>query len=252
MPIKFINANKKYYILQSTLSFLYYSNRYVRIIIIISKLYMIEKVVTTYKIKRRGFLFVISAPSGVGKSTLIKRITGIDNNLKFSISVTTRPKRADEQDGIDYFFKTREEFYNLIEQQAFLEYAEVYGNFYGTLKSEVDSSLSKGFDVIMDIDSQGATLIKDQLPEDTLTIYILPPSIAELERRIRQRNKDTDDIIKYRMAKSRNEINFAYRYDYLIINDKLEDALENIYSVIQSNRNRVNRIQNLIEIIKNF
>lgn len=213
---------------------------------------MIDKLVTTFKIKRRGFLFVISAPSGVGKSTLIKKLVSLDNNLQFSISVTTRPKRADEEDGVDYFFKTREDFYSLIEKQAFLEYAEVYGNFYGTLKSEVNENLSNGFDVIMDIDSQGATLIKDQLPEDTLTIYILPPSIKELERRIKKRNKDTEDIIKYRMAKSRNEIHFAYRYDYLIINDKLEEAIENIHSVIQANRNRTNRMQNLKEIINNF
>lgn len=210
------------------------------------------KKITTQKPKRRGFLFVLSAPSGVGKSTLIKNLTAIDKELKFSISVTTRPKRNDEKEGIDYFFKTKEEFYALIEKRAFLEYAEVYGNFYGTLRSEIEYRLQNGYDVIMDIDWQGATLIKDKLPNDTLTIYILPPSIDELERRIRQRNKDTEDIIKYRMAKSRNEIHFCYRYDYLIINDKLEEATENIHAIIKCNRHRVDRVHNLTEIIKSF
>ncbi|MGV3278845.1 guanylate kinase [Rickettsiales bacterium LUAb2] len=201
------------------------------------------------ELKRKGFLFVISAPSGVGKSTLIKHLTAIDKELKFSISVTTREQRKDEIEGVDYFFKTKEEFYQLIEQNAFLEYAEVYGNFYGTLKSEVVDKLQQGFDVIMDIDCQGATLIKDRMPEDTLSIFVLPPSIEELERRIKQRNRDTEDIIRYRMAKSRSEIAFYYKYDYIIINDNLTEATQEIHSIVKCNRKKVDRMYNLKDLV---
>lgn len=200
-------------------------------------------------IKRKGSLFILSAPSGVGKSTLVKKLTSIDKDLKPSISVTTREQRKGEVEGVDYFFKDKNEFYNLIEQNAFLEYAEVYGNFYGTLKSQVEKQLQSGFDVIMDIDWQGTTLIKDRMPDDVLSIFILPPSIDELERRLRSRNRDSDDIIRYRMAKSRSEIAFFYKYDYIIVNDTLEDAINDTLSIISCNRKRVERMYNVKEII---
>lgn len=201
------------------------------------------------KVTRRGFVFVISAPSGVGKSTLIKHLTKADPSLLFSTSVTTRPKRPGELNGVDYYFKTKDEFYQLIQAGAFLEYAEVYGNLYGTLKSEVLDKIEAGSDIIMDIDLQGSALIKDQLPEDTITLYILPPSISELERRIKTRNKDSEDSIRYRIAKSVNELRWCHRYNYLVVNDTLAEAVLHIQEIIQSNRRCISRMTNLDEVI---
>lgn len=201
------------------------------------------------QINRRGYVFVISAPSGVGKSTLIRQLTLADPTLKFSISVTTRAKRKGEKEGIDYHFKTKEEFYKLIEEGAFLEYAEVYGNLYGTLRKEVLGKINSGEDIIMDVDLQGASLIKEQIPEDAITIYVLPPSMEELERRIRKRNKDSEDSIRYRIAKSVNELRSCPRYNYLVINDTLPVAVGHIQEIISAHRNSISRMTNLEEVV---
>ena len=201
---------------------------------------------------RKGLNILISAPSGVGKSTLIKQIVSIDNNLKFAISVTTRPKRPQEVDGINYYFKSTEEFYELINTNAFIEYAEVFGNFYGTLHSEAQKNLNSGKDTIFDLDWQGASILKSKMPEDTISIFILPPSLTELERRIRVRNQDAEDVILYRMAKSRSEISHYSQYDYIIINDDLTKATNEIQSIILANRLRKDKFNNMNDFIKNL
>ena len=175
-----------------------------------------------FKFKRRGFNVIISAPSGVGKSTLIQKLLLDGKDLEYSISATTREKRSSEVDGVSYYFKTREEFYELISKNAFIEYAEVFGNFYGTLIADVEKRLDSGKDVLFDIDWQGASIVKSKMPEDTISIFVLPPSISELERRIRGRDQDSEDVILYRMAKARSEISHYYQYDYIVINDNLD------------------------------
>ncbi len=200
-------------------------------------------------LKRKGFNLIISAPSGVGKSTIIKGLIKIDNNLVFSISATTREKRHEELDSINYYFKTKEEFYDLIKKNAFIEYAEVFGNFYGTLTQDVKEKLNSGKDIIFDLDWQGASVLKSKMKQDTISIFILPPSIEELERRIRGRNTDSEDAILYRMAKSRSEISHYDEYDYLVVNDNLDKAIDEIKSIINANRLVKDKFLNIEDFI---
>lgn len=205
-----------------------------------------------FKFQRRGFNVIISAPSGVGKSTLIKKLLADGKDLEYSISATTRERRPSEVDGVSYFFKTREEFYDLISKNAFIEYAEVFGNFYGTLIEDIKKRLESGKDVLFDIDWQGATIVKSKMPEDTISIFVLPPSIHELERRIRGRDQDSEDVILYRMAKARSEISHYYQYDYVVINDDLDIALNEIKSIILANRLKRDKLLNMEDFIKNL
>ena len=200
-------------------------------------------------LKRKGFNLIISAPSGVGKSTIIKELLQVDNDLVFSISATTRAKRKGEVDGTNYYFKTKEEFYDLIKKNAFIEYAEVFGNFYGTLTQDVNTKLDSGKDIIFDLDWQGASVLKNKMKQDTISIFILPPSIEELERRIRYRNTDAEDVILYRMAKSRSEIAHYDEYDYLVVNDNLEKAIFEIKSIVNANRLIKDKFLNIEDFI---
>lgn len=203
-----------------------------------------------FPFKRRGFNVIISAPSGVGKSTLMQKLLLDGEDLEYSISATTREKRHSEIEGVSYYFKTKEEFYTLISKNAFIEYAEVFGNFYGTLSEEITKRLESGKDVLFDLDWQGASLVRTKMPEDTISIFVLPPSIPELERRIRGRNQDTEDVILYRMAKARSEISHYYQYDYIIINDNLDIALAEIKSIILANRLKRDKLINMEDFIK--
>jgi guanylate kinase len=207
------------------------------------------------KIKRKGLNVIISAPSGVGKSTIINQLLDSEKNvgtLSYSVSVTTRPKRANEKAGEHYNFITIEEFYKLINDNAFLEYAEVFGNFYGTIKADVEKKLVVGKDLLFDLDWQGANNVKQAMPNDTITIFLLPPSIAELERRIRWRALDKEDVILHRMAKSRSEISHCYEYDYIVVNDELDHAFQEIQSIILANRLMREKFLNLEEFVKNL
>ncbi|MFL1780444.1 Guanylate kinase [Candidatus Hepatincolaceae symbiont of Richtersius coronifer] len=200
-------------------------------------------------LKRKGINLIISAPSGVGKSTMIKRLLVEDKNLVYSISATTRPKRDNEIDGVDYYFKSQEEFYKLITTNSFIEYAEVFGHFYGTLTKDITLRLQSGLDILFDLDWQGSTVLKNKMPEDTVGIFILPPSINELERRITSRGTDKKEVIAYRMAKSRSEIAHYSDYDYIIINDRLEEALKEIKAIILAHRLRRDKIINIDNFI---
>ncbi len=181
-----------------------------------------------------GNLYIISSPSGAGKSTLLRKLfTELSDShpMRFSISHTTRAMRPGETNGVEYHFVSTDEFKNMIAQDAFLEWAQVFDNFYGTSRQEVEKSLQKGIDVFLDIDWQGARIIRERFPE-VKTIFILPPSLEILEERLIKRGQDQPDVIANRMKKARNEISHHNEYDYIIVNDKLEEAYEQLRSIV--------------------
>lgn len=184
-----------------------------------------------------GNLFIISAPSGAGKSTLINALLNKHADMQLSISHTTRAPRPGETNGVQYHFTDVPHFKQLIEQQQFLEWAEVFGNFYGTSKSAISDQLARGIDVFLDIDWQGARQMKAQLPFIS-SIFILPPSVAALEQRLNQRGQDSAEVIAGRMAQARAEISHADEYDYWIVNDNLQQATAEFEAVILSHRLR--------------
>lgn len=174
-----------------------------------------------------GKLFIFSAPSGSGKTTIVQHLLKKDFKLEFSISATSRSKRANEIDGKDYHFLSAEEFKSKIANEEFLEWEEVYeGCFYGTLKSEVDRIREQGNNVIFDVDVVGGTNIKKYYQEEALAVFIQPPSIEELENRLRNRNTDSDEVIAQRVDKFKFELAFSDQFDTIIVNDKLKDALQ--------------------------
>ncbi len=180
-----------------------------------------------------GKLLIFSAPSGAGKTTIVKHLLTKNFNLEFSISATNRPMRPNEVDGKDYHFLSTEEFQNKIDKGDFLEWEEVYeGCFYGTLKSEVDRITNKGNNVIFDVDVVGGTNIKKFYKDKALAIFIQPPSVEELENRLRGRSTDSEEVIKNRVNKFVYELSFAKRFDTIIINDKLEDALKEAENIL--------------------
>lgn len=183
-----------------------------------------------------GNLFIISAPSGAGKSTLIQALLKRHSDMQLSVSHTTRAPRTGEQNGVHYHFTTVEDFQARIANNEFLEWAEVFGNYYGTSRNAIYQQLSQGIDVFLDIDWQGARQIRAQEPS-TIGIFILPPSLAELEQRLNQRGTDSAEVIAGRMAKAQNEMSHADEYDYLIINDELNEALQQMEQIVLSQRN---------------
>lgn len=183
-----------------------------------------------------GNLFIISAPSGAGKSTLIQALLKRHADMQLSVSHTTRAPRAGEQDGVHYHFTSVADFQARITNNEFLEWAEVFGNYYGTSRNAIYQQLSQGIDVFLDIDWQGARQIREQ-EAATIGIFILPPSLAELEQRLNQRGTDSADVIAGRMAKAQNEMSHADEYDYLIINDDLTEALHQLEQIVLSQRN---------------
>jgi guanylate kinase len=182
-----------------------------------------------------GQLFIVSAPSGVGKSTIIRKVSAACPKLKFSISCTTRPKRPEEVDGRDYNFLSRTEFLSGISSGRFLEWAEVHGEFYGTDQHPVEQWLRAGHNVILDIDVQGARLVRCSYPS-ALTIFILPPSMHELEERLRNRATETEEQLAIRIAAARREFLESPWYDYVIINDNLEEAVNDMKAVLHAGR----------------
>jgi guanylate kinase len=182
-----------------------------------------------------GNLFIISAPSGAGKSTLINALLKQDADMQLSVSHTTRSPRPGETDGVQYHFTDVSSFKQLIAEDQFIEWAEVFGNYYGTSKAALADKLAQGIDVFLDIDWQGARQIKQQLPFVT-SIFILPPSVEALEQRLNQRGQDSAEVIAGRMAKARDEISHANEYDYWVVNDNLELAVQQFSGIIQSQR----------------
>lgn len=183
----------------------------------------------------QGTLFVVSAPSGAGKTSLVKALVESTNDLCVSISHTTRPQRPGEVDGINYHFATQKQFTNMLETNDFLEHAEVFGNYYGTSKYTAEDQLKSGLNVILEIDWQGAQQIRRQLPE-AVSIFILPPSRAILQTRLIGRGQDSEEIIQRRMAQSAEQISHYVEFDYLIINDDFDTALRELKTVVKSQR----------------
>lgn len=184
--------------------------------------------------EKRGKLVIFSAPSGSGKSTIIQSLLNRDLNLSFSISATSRAPRGTEKNGVEYYFISPEEFRQRIANGEFLEYEEVYaGKFYGTLKSEVERILNSGRNVIFDVDVVGGLNIKKYYGDQALALFIQPPSIEELEKRLKHRATDAPEVIASRVAKAEYELSFAPRFDHIIVNDILEKAQEEAYQTIR-------------------
>lgn len=204
-------------------------------------------------INHQSFLIIISSPSGAGKSTLCQMITQNDPSIKLSISATTRAKREQEIEGKHYFFVSKEEFDRVSKNNEFLESAEVFGNHYGTPIKMVQDQLNKGLEVLFDIDWQGARQIKQRFDKDSvISIFILPPSISELKRRLTTRAQDSEEDVINRMKKSYNEISHFDEYDLVIINDDLNNTYQKISSVIEAKRLQRYNKKDLQNFINNF
>lgn len=180
-------------------------------------------------------VFIISAPSGSGKSTLVNEVLRHLPGLEFSVSYTTRAPRGSEKSGREYYFVSRQEFERMIEGNEFLEYADVFGNYYGTCKSFLRNATSQGKDLLLDIDVQGAEQIKKKLPE-AVSIFVLPPNRKELELRLRHRSLDSEQVIERRLATATREIENYEKYDYILVNDRLEPSVESLKSILQAVR----------------
>lgn len=200
---------------------------------------------------RRGLLLILSSPSGAGKSTLARMLIAWDPSLQFSVSATTRAPRANEAEGREYYFLSDTQFADQVSAGEMLEHAEVFGNRYGSPAAPVKDALVAGRDMIFDIDWQGGQQIKNSvLGSDAVSVFILPPSIAELERRLRSRAQDTDEVIASRMAKSRNEISHWAEYDYVLVNTGLERCFDELKSILQVERMRRSRQPRLVDLVR--
>lgn len=190
---------------------------------------------------RRGFMFVLSSPSGAGKTTLSRRLLAQEDGLTMSISVTTRPPRKGEIDGVDYQFVSQEQFDQMVEQGALLEHATVFHHSYGTPADYITGSLDSGQDVLFDIDWQGTKQLAENCRQDLVSVFILPPSMTELEARLRNRAQDSDEVVAFRMQKAAAEISHWEEYDYVVVNRDLDKTLQRITSILHAERRRRQR-----------
>ena len=201
--------------------------------------------------KRRGLLLILSSPSGAGKTTLTRRLMDWDPAIRFSVSATTRNPRPGEQDGREYYFRSRVDFEQMVASGDMLEHAEVFGNFYGSPKAPVQAAMDAGRDTVFDIDWQGGQQIRNSsLGRDVVSVFVLPPSIAELERRLRGRGQDSDAVIRDRMAKSLNEISHWAEYDYVIVNTDLDAAFNDLVTILQAERQQRDRKPGLADFVR--
>ena len=202
---------------------------------------------------RRGNLFVISAPSGSGKTTLVRRLLDTLDDVRFSVSFTTRPVRGSERDGIDYHFVPSDLFRTKIEDGEFLEWAEVHGNYYGTSKIVTEQVRASGEDILLDVDVQGAAQVRKAQP-DAITLFVMPPSFEILEERLRGRRQDSDEVIAGRLEEARHEIHHYKDYDYVLINDSVERTSELLKAIVLAERTRprllTERIRPIVESFK--
>ena len=200
----------------------------------------------------RGLVLIVSSPSGAGKTTICKKLIQDIENLSLSVSVTTRLKRQNEVDGKDYFFKSDEEFDKMVKEEKFLEHARVFGYSYGTLKSEINSKITNGINVRVDIDWQGTRQIEEHIPDDIVKIFILPPSIKELEKRLGARATETQESFKKRMSEARKEISHYIEYDFIIINDDVQESVNKIKLILNSESLRRHRQVGLSEFVNDL
>ena len=202
---------------------------------------------------RRGLLIILSSPSGAGKSTLARKLMGWDETLRFSVSATTRPPRPGEEDGVHYHFVSEPAFKKMVAAGEMLEHAHVFGNFYGSPLRPVKEAIETGRDVLFDVDWQGAEQIKhSSLRDHVLSVFVLPPSISELRRRLVERGQDAPDVIHKRMMKSWDEISHWHGYDYVLVNDDLETTFERLKTIVSAERLRQAQQPGLVPFIRSL
>jgi guanylate kinase len=199
---------------------------------------------------RRGLLLILSSPSGAGKSTLSRRLMAWDRTMRFSISATTRAPRPGEEDGREYYFRSRDQFESMVKSGEMLEHAEVFGNLYGSPRAPVQAAMEAGTDTVFDIDWQGGQQIAQAMRDDVVSVFILPPSIAELDRRLRGRGQDSEEVIAGRMAKSRDEISHWAEYDYVLVNDDLDQTFDRLTAILTAERLRRERQPQLSAFVR--
>jgi len=201
-------------------------------------------------IQRRGLMLVLSSPSGAGKTTLSRRLLQSDPDIVMSVSATTRAPRPNEIDGQDYFFMTPEKFAAMVQAGEFLEHATVFGNRYGTPREPVMAALAAGKDVLFDIDWQGTQQLKQQARDDLASVFVVPPSKTELERRLRVRAQDSEEVVRQRMAKASDELSHWAEYDYLLMNDDVQHALGKLEEILRVERSRRARQPGLAQFVQ--
>ncbi len=204
----------------------------------------------TVDIQRRGLMLVLSSPSGAGKTTLSRWLLDKQRNVVMSVSATTRPPRPGEVEGRDYFFVSVDEFQRMVKAGEFLEHAEVFGNHYGTPKTPVMDALILGYDVLFDIDWQGTQQLRQQARDDVVSIFVLPPSRAELERRLKARAEDPPEVIAKRMAKADSEISHWAEYDYVIVNEDIAQAQNQVDVILEAERLKRERLPGMFEFVE--
>ena len=200
----------------------------------------------------KGVMFVLSSPSGAGKTSICKFLLKLDKNISLSISVTTRPIRQEEEEGLDYFFVNNETFDNMLKEGSFIEHASVFGHNYGTLKKLVKEKLYNGEDLLFDIDWQGAQQLRSRMREDVVSVFILPPNKEELENRLKKRGQDTDEVMTERMASASEEITHWPEYDYVLVNKNLEDSVRNVHNILKAERLKRIRQVKLAEFVRSI
>ena len=197
------------------------------------------------KLQTDGLLLVVSGPSGVGKGTVCRELVK-HIKLFYSVSATTRNRRVGEEEGVHYYYKTQDEFMSMIRNKKLLEWAEFCGNFYGTPKIEVFERIQRGQDVLLEIDVKGAMQVKREYPEG-IFVFLAPPKVSDLEKRIRGRNTETEEVIQKRLLKARDEIALVNEYNYIVVNDDIETAIESIRSILDAEKHRIERNQKFIQ-----
>lgn len=201
-------------------------------------------------LQRRGLMYVLSSPSGAGKTTITRALLKNNADLDISISATTRPRRPGEVDGQDYYFVGISEFNAMVDNGEMLEHAKVFGNYYGTPRLPVEEALSRGRDVIFDIDWQGTQQLREIARDDLVTVFILPPNAKELERRLRARNQDSEESIRHRMEKASDEMTHYSEYDYVLVNNNIDLAIQQAQQILNSERLKRNRLAGLSDFVR--
>ncbi|MEP2735775.1 MAG: guanylate kinase [Erythrobacter sp.] len=199
---------------------------------------------------RRGLLFILSSPSGAGKTTISRMLLNADDDINLSVSATTRPRREGEIEGVDYYFVSDEKFEDMVEKDDFYEWATVFGNRYGTPKGAIRNALKEGRDFLFDIDWQGTQQLKQKDDQDVVTVFILPPSIDELHKRLQSRGTDAEDVIADRMERAKAEISHWAEYDYVVVNDDVDQCFSKVREILHAERMRRTRQTGLIPFVR--
>ncbi|WP_151985501.1 guanylate kinase [Rhizobium sp. EC-SD404] len=211
---------------------------------------MAEYQLPSAAIARRGLMLVLSSPSGAGKSTIARNLLETDPGLSISVSVTTRKRRGNEIEGVHYHFISQREFERLRDSGALLEWAQVHGNFYGTPREPVEEAMAEGRDMLFDIDWQGAQQLQENMRADVVSVFILPPTMAELRSRLHRRAEDAEDVIATRLTNARDEIGHWREYDYVVINDDLDRAFPAVQAIVKAERLRRDRRPGLFDFVQ--